>query len=59
VHNEELYNLYSSANIIRMIKLRRMKLAGHVAQMGEKRSADRLLVGKPKGKTALGRPRRR
>jgi hypothetical protein len=50
-HNEQLHNLYSSPNIIRMIKSRRMRWAGHVARMGEKRNAYRILVGKPVGKT--------
>jgi hypothetical protein len=59
LHNEELHNLYSSPNLIRMIKSRRMRLARHVAQMGEKRNAYRILVGKPEGKRQLGRPRRR
>jgi hypothetical protein len=59
LHNEELRDLYSSPSIIRIIKLRRMKGAGHVARMGEKRNAYRLLVGKPEGKRPLGRPRRR
>jgi hypothetical protein len=59
LHNEELHNLYSSPNIIRIIKSRRMRWAGHVARMGEKRNAYRLLVGKPGGKTPLGRPKRR
>jgi hypothetical protein len=58
-HNEELRDLYSSPNIIRINKLRRMRWAGHVARMGEKRNAYRLLVGKPEGKRPLGRPRRR
>jgi transcription termination factor 2 len=58
LHNEELHNLYSSPNIIRMIKSRRMRWAGHVARMGETRSANRILVGKPEGKRPLGRPRR-
>jgi hypothetical protein len=49
----------SSPSIIRIIKSRRMRWAGHVARMGEKRSAYRLLVGKPEGKRPLGRPRRR
>jgi hypothetical protein len=51
--------LYSSPSIIRIIKSRRMRWAGHVARMGEKRNAYRLLVGKPGGKRPLGRPRRR
>jgi hypothetical protein len=50
LHNEELRDLYSSASIIRMIKSRRIRLAGHVARMGEKRTPCRLLVGKPEGK---------
>jgi hypothetical protein len=59
LHNEELYDLYSSPSIIRIIKARRMRWAGHVARMGEKKSAYRLLVGKPGGRRPLGRPRRR
>jgi hypothetical protein len=59
LHNEELHNLYSSPNIIRMMKSRRMRWAGHVARMGEKRNAYRILVGKLEGKRPLGRPRRR
>jgi hypothetical protein len=59
LHNEELHNLYSSPSIIRMIKSRRMGLAGQVARMGEKRNAYRILVGKPEGKRPLGRSRRR
>jgi hypothetical protein len=59
LHNEELHDLYSSPSIIRIIKSRRMRWAGHVAQMGEKKNAYRLLVGKPEGKRPLGRPRRR
>jgi hypothetical protein len=51
--------LHFSPSIIRIIKPRRMRWAGHVERMGEKRSAYRLLVGKPEGKTPLGRPRRR
>jgi hypothetical protein len=47
LHNEELHNFYSSPNIIRMIKSRRMSWAGHVARMGETRNAYRILVGKP------------
>jgi hypothetical protein len=59
LHNEELYNLYFSPNIIRMIKSRRMKWTGHVARMGAKLNAYRILVGKPGGKRLLGRPTRR
>jgi hypothetical protein len=59
LHNEELHKLYSSPNIIRMIKSRRMRWAGHVARMGKTRNAYRILVGKPKGKRPLGRPRRK
>jgi hypothetical protein len=59
LHNEELHNLYSSPNIIRIIKSGRMRWAGHVARMGEQRNVYRLLVGKPEGKRPLGRPRRR
>jgi hypothetical protein len=59
LHNEELCDLYSSPSIIRIIKSRRMRWAGHEARMGEKRNAYRLLVGKPEGKRPLGRPRRR
>jgi hypothetical protein len=59
VHNEELHNFYSSPNIIRQIKSRRMRWAGHVARMGEDRKVYKVLVGKPEGKRPLGRPRRR
>jgi hypothetical protein len=59
LHNEELRDLYSSPSIIRIIKLKRMGWAGHVARMEEKRNACRLLVGKPEGKRPLGRPRNR
>jgi hypothetical protein len=59
LHNEEIHNLYSSPSIIRIIKSRRMRWAGHVARMGEKRNMYRLLVGKPEGKRPLGRPRPR
>jgi hypothetical protein len=57
LHKKELHDLYSSPSIIRIIKSLRMRLAGHVARMGEKRNAYRLLVGKPEGKRPLGRPR--
>jgi hypothetical protein len=59
LHNEELYALYSSPNIIRMIKSRRLRWAGHVERMGEMRGAYRALVGKPEGRRPLERPRRR
>jgi hypothetical protein len=52
-------DLYSSPNIVRVIKSRRMRWAGHVALMGEERGVYRVLVGKPEGKRPLGRPRRR
>jgi hypothetical protein len=51
--------LYSSPNIIRKIKSRRMRWAGHVARMGEERNVYRVFIAKPEGKTPLGRPRRR
>jgi hypothetical protein len=50
LHNEELHNLYSSPSIIRIIKPRRMRLTGHLARMGEKRNAYKILMGKPEGK---------
>jgi hypothetical protein len=59
LHNEELHNLYSSPNIIRMTKSRRIRWEGHVAQMEEPRNAYRTLMVKPEGKRSLGRPRRR
>jgi hypothetical protein len=59
LHNEELHNLYSSQDIIRQVKSRRMRWAGHVARMGEDRKVYKVLVGKPEGKKTLGRPRRR
>jgi hypothetical protein len=59
LHNEELHNLYSSPNIIRHIKSRRVWWAGHVARIREERKVYRVLVGKPEGKRPLGRPRRR
>jgi hypothetical protein len=55
LHNEELHSLYSWPSIIRIIKSRRMRWAGHVARMGEKRNVYRSLVGKPAGKRPLGR----
>jgi hypothetical protein len=57
LHNEELHNLYLSPDIIRQVKSRRMRWAGHVACMGEDRKLYKVLVGKPKGKRLLGRPR--
>jgi hypothetical protein len=57
LHNEELRDLNSSPSIIRMLKSRRLRWAGHVARMGEKRNAYRLLVGKPEEKTPIRRPR--
>ncbi|KAJ4428156.1 hypothetical protein ANN_24171 [Periplaneta americana] len=59
IHNAELHPLISSPDIIRNIKSRRLRWAGHVARIGESRNAYRVLVGRPEGKTPLGRPRRR
>jgi hypothetical protein len=59
MHNDELHSLYSSPNIVRVIKSRRLRWAEHVARMGEDRGVYRVLVRRPKGKTPLGRPRRR
>jgi hypothetical protein len=59
LHNEELNDLYSLPIIVRVVKSRRMKWAGHVARMGEDRDVNRMLVGKPEGKRPLGRPRHR
>jgi hypothetical protein len=59
LHNDELHNLHSSPNIVKVIKSRRMRWAGHVACMGEGRGVNRVLVGRPEGKRPLGRPRRR
>jgi len=56
LHNEELNDLYSSPNIVQVIKSRRMRWAGHVACMGEEKGAYRVLVGKPEGKRPLWRP---
>jgi hypothetical protein len=58
LHNEELRDLYSSPSKIKIIKSRRMRRAGHVARMGDKWAAHRLLVGIPEGKRSLGSPRR-
>jgi hypothetical protein len=59
LHNDELHSLYSSQNIVNVIKSRRMRWAGHVARMEEGRGIYRVLVGRPEGKRPLGRPRRR
>jgi hypothetical protein len=59
LHNKELNDLYSLPNIVRVVKSRRMRWAGHVALMGEYRGVHRVLVGKPDGKRPLGRPKRR
>ena len=59
LHNERLRDQYSLPNIVRVVKSRRMRWAGHVARMGEGRGVHRVLVGKPEGKRPLGRPRRR
>jgi hypothetical protein len=59
LHKEELNDLYSLPNIVRVVKSRRMRWAGHVARMGEDRGVHRVLVGKPESKRPLGRPRRR
>jgi hypothetical protein len=57
LHNDELHSLYSSPNIVRVIKSRRIRLAGHVARMGEKKGVYSVLVGRPEGKRPLGTPR--
>jgi hypothetical protein len=59
LHSEELHDLYSAPTIVLVIKSRRMRWAGHVARMGERRSVYGVLVGKTEGKRPLGRPRRR
>jgi hypothetical protein len=59
LHNEQLNNLYSSPSIVRVVKSRRMRWAGHVARMGEERGVHRVLLGKPEGKRPLGSPRHR
>jgi hypothetical protein len=59
LHNEQLHDLYSSPSIITIMKSRRMRWAGLVTRMGDKKNVYRLLVGKPEGKRSLGRPRRR
>jgi hypothetical protein len=57
LHNDELHSLYSSPNIVRVIKSRRMRWVGHVARMGEGRRVYRVLVGRPEGKRPLRRPK--
>jgi hypothetical protein len=59
LHNDELHSLYSSPNIVRVIKSRRMRWAGHVARMEERRGVYRVLIGGSESKRPLGRPRRR
>jgi hypothetical protein len=59
LHNDELHDLYSLPNIVRVIKSRRIRWAGHMARMREGRCVYRVLVGRPEGKRPLGRPRRR
>jgi hypothetical protein len=59
LHNDELHDVYSSPNIVRVIKSRRMRWAGHVARMGEGRDVYRVSVGRPEGKRLPGKPRRR
>ena len=58
-HNEKFHSLHPSPNIVRVIKSRRLRWAGHVGRMEEGRSALKILTGKPTGKRPLGRPRRR
>jgi len=59
LHNEKLNDRYSLPNIVRVVKSRRMRWAGHVARMGDDRGVHKMLVGKPEGQRPLGRPRRR
>jgi len=59
LHNEEMNDLYFSPIIVRLIKSRRMRWAGHIACMGERKGLYRVLVGKPEGKRPIGRPRHR
>jgi hypothetical protein len=56
LHNDQLHDLYSSPNVVRVIKSRRMRWAGHVARMEEGRGAYRVFVGRPEGKRPVGRP---
>jgi len=57
LHNEVLKDLYCSLNVVRVIKSRRMRWAGHVARMGDRRGVFKVLVGKPEGKRPIRRPR--
>jgi hypothetical protein len=59
LHNDELHSPYSSPNIVKVIKSRRMRGSGNVARLGEGRGVYRVLVGRPEGKRPLGRPKRR
>ena len=59
LHNEELHGLYDSPDVVKIMKSRRLRWAGHVARMGEKRRLYSILVGRPDGRRPLGRPRRR
>jgi hypothetical protein len=59
LHNDEVHSLYSSPNIVRVIKSRGMRWAGHVARMGDGRGVYRIFIGRPEGKRPLGRRRRR
>jgi hypothetical protein len=59
LHNDELHSMYSSPNIVRVIKSRRLRWAGHVARTGKGRGVYRILAGRHEGKRPLGRPRRR
>jgi hypothetical protein len=59
LHNEELHHLYSSPNIVWLMKSRRMRWVGHIAHMGKRGDVYRFLLGKPEGKRPVGRPRRR
>jgi hypothetical protein len=59
LHNDELHSLYSSLNIVAVVKSRRMGLAGHVERMGDGRGVYRVLIGRPEGKRPLGRRKRK